>query len=102
MDECQTGAAYSQICRRKVVHMRRKSSGDAPKDFELANMTNFLPHLQINFLVLPNHFRSSLITNPNRFTSVAPVKSSSPIVRSAITDVLLLARVLWERGLMKE
>ena len=79
MDECQTGAAYSQTGRRKVVHMRRP--WDAPKDFNLVSIKNFLPHFEISFWVLANHFKSSLITVPNRFTSLTRVKSSSPIFR---------------------
>lgn len=71
MDECQTGATYSQISRRKVDHRRRWYSWDAPKDCNLVSMKKSISWYWIN------HFRSSLITTPNRFSSVARVKSSS-------------------------
>lgn len=80
MDECHTGAAYSQVHWMKVSHLWRRSSWDALKDFDLVSMKTFIPHFEINFLILPNHFWLSLITT-NRFTPVAHVESLSPIVR---------------------
>lgn len=82
MDECQRGAAHSQVGRMNVVHMRNWSPCDAMKDFNFDSKRNIFPHLENTFFVLPNHFRSSLITTPNRFTSESRVKGSQPIFRS--------------------
>lgn len=75
MDECQSGAPYSQTGRMKVVQMRSRSSWDALKDFNFDIMKNVFPRFEIILLVLSNHYRSSVITIPNRFTFEARAHS---------------------------